>query len=293
MDQSAPLFNHKIRKGDSMSNAPQGIPIWQVDAFADRPFTGNPAAVCILENYPSDSWMQSVAAEMNLSETAFIVSDGDANRFQLRWFTPATEVDLCGHATLAAAHVLMEQRQADASSPIRFQTRSGELLCTASGLGITLDFPTTPATDDVDGQLQAELLAALGLQEALVLRSRFDLVVVVSQAQEVEALHPDFNALEKIETRGVMVTAASQVAGIDFISRFFAPRCGINEDPVTGSAHCCLAPYWSQRLGQPTLIAHQASPRGGTIHCQVLPTRVLLTGTAITVLTGRLNLTPE
>lgn len=275
-----------------MSNAPHVIPIWQVDAFADRPFTGNPAAVCILENYPSASWMQSVAAEMNLSETAFIVAGSDANSFHLRWFTPATEVDLCGHATLAAAHVLMEQCQADASSPIRFQTRSGELLCTASGLGITLDFPATPATDDVDGQLQAELLAALGLQEALVLRSRFDLVAVVSQAQEVEALHPDFNALGNIETRGVMVTAASQVAGIDFISRFFAPRCGINEDPVTGSAHCCLAPYWSQRLGKPTLIAHQASPRSGTIRCQVLPTRVLLTGTAITMLTGCLNLTP-
>ncbi len=271
----------------------QGIPIWHINAFADRPFNGNPAAVCILDRYSSDQWMQSVAAQMNLSETAFVVPSDEANNFHLRWFTPATEVDLCGHATLAAAHVLLEQKRIDGCSAIRFQTRSGELLCMHSGSRITLDFPATTATKDVDATRAAELLAALGLQEASVFRSVFDLVVVVDDAKLVESLRPDFHALQRLETRGVIVTATSTSMGVDFISRFFAPRCGINEDPVTGSAHCCLAPFWAERLGKTSLVGYQASTRGGTVQCEVIGHRVRLSGGAFTVLEGRLNIVPE
>ncbi len=270
----------------------KGISIWQVDAFADRPFAGNPAAVCILESFPSDEWLQRVAAEMNLSETAFMVPTGEANRFHLRWFTPATEVDLCGHATLASAHTLIEQDRVDLLSPIRFQTRSGELRCTQTRSRITLDFPATPAKNDVDASTATMLLAALGIVEATVLQSKFDLVVVVDGAEIVKSLCPDFNSLERVEKRGVMVTALSQTADVDFISRFFAPRCSINEDPVTGSAHCCLAPYWAAQLGKTSLIGYQASARGGTVHCEVAGDRVLLTGNAITVLEGRLLVSP-
>lgn len=270
-----------------MSRAP-GIPIWQIDAFTDRPFAGNPAAVCILEKYPSDKWMQSVAAEMNLSETAFIVPTDEPNQFHLRWFTPATEVDLCGHATLASVHALVEQNRVDTQSAIRFQTRSGELSCTHSGSQITLDFPAIPATNDVDTSIKQTLLAALGIADGVVLQSRFDLVVVVDKAETVESLRPDFNALQRLDTRGVMVTARCQTAEADFISRFFAPRCGINEDPVTGSAHCCLAPYWGHQLGKTFMVGYQASDRGGYVHCEVIGDRVRLTGNAITVLAGTL-----
>ncbi len=271
----------------------QGIPIWQIDAFADRPFTGNPAAVAILESYPSDEWLQNVAAQMNLSETSFIVPTGELNVFHLRWFTPGTEVDLCGHATLAAAHALIEQGCVDVTKPIRFQTLSGELPCTRLGTQITLDFPATPATDDVDSAITKRLLSALGVHGAKVLQTQFDLVVVCDEANVVESLRPNFNALEQVETRGVMVTAPSQSDGIDFVSRFFAPRCGISEDPVTGSAHCCLAPYWASKLGKTVLVGYQASPRGGIVHCELSHDRVKLSGTAVTVLDGRLLMSPE
>ncbi len=286
----------------------QSIPIWQVDAFADRPFTGNPAAVCILESYPSDEWLQNVAAEMNLSETSFIVPTGDENSFHLRWFTPTTEVGLCGHATLAAAHTLIEQKRVDTSQSIRFQTRSGELPCTQSESRITLNFPLASANEVVDSGTKTALLAALGILaeqrersvnqipqsmgpakiNAVVLRTEFDLVVVVNDARIVQAVRPDFNALEKIETRGVMITAPSQIDGVDFISRFFAPRSGIYEDPVTGSAHCCLAPYWAKQLSKTSLVGYQASKRGGKVYCEVAGDRVHLTGLAITVMEGRL-----
>jgi len=229
---------------------------------------------------------------MNLSETAFVVPTGEANRFHLRWFTPATEVDLCGHATLASAHTLIEQDRVDILSPIRFQTRSGELRCTQSGSRITLDFPATPAKNDVDASTATTLLAALGIAKATVLRSKYDLVVVVEGAEIVKSLRPDFNALQRIETRGVMVTALSQAADVDFVSRFFAPRCSINEDPVTGSAHCCLAPYWAGQLGKASLVGYQASARGGTVHCEAAGDRVRLTGNAITVLEGQLLVLP-
>ncbi len=269
------------------------IPIWQVDAFADQPFTGNPAAVCILESFPSDEWMQSLAAEMNLSETSFIVPTGEPNRFHLRWFTPATEVDLCGHATLAAAHTLVEQNLVDVNDPILFQTRSGELTCNQSGARITLDFPSTPARDDVDSSTSNAVLASLGLNDAIVLQTKFDLVVVLGEAEIVRTLRPDFNAMNQIETRGIMVTAPSNTSGVDFVSRFFAPRCGIDEDPVTGSAHCCLAPYWGERLSKTTLVGYQMSARGGTVFCEVAGDRVLLTGSAVTVLEGRLLVDPK
>lgn len=276
-----------------LMRSPTGIPIWQVDAFADRPFTGNPAAVCILERYPSDAWMQHVAAEMNLSETAFLVPTDEANGFHLRWFTPAGEVDLCGHATLAAAQTLIEPQKVDADRPIRFQTRSGELTCTRTESGITLDFPATPAIDDVDPKLAESLLGALGVREGKVLRSQFDLLAIVKDANVVASLHPNFNALEALDFRGVMVSAASGKSGIDFVSRFFAPQCGINEDPVTGSAHCCLAPYWAERIGKNLLVGYQASSRGGTVHCEVAGDRVRLTGTAVTVMEGQLLNVPS
>lgn len=229
---------------------------------------------------------------MNLSETAFVVPTGEANRFHLRWFTPATEVDLCGHATLASAYTLIEQDRVDILSPIRFHTRSGELPCTQTNSRITLDFPATPASDDVDASTVTTLLAALGIFEATVLQSKYDLLVVVDGAEIVKSLRPDFNTLQRVEKRGVMVTALSQTADIDFVSRFFAPRCSINEDPVTGSAHCCLAPYWAEQLGKASLVGYQASARGGTVHCEVAGDRVRLTGNALTVLEGRLLISP-
>lgn len=273
-------------------NSTHRIPVWQVNAFADRPFAGNPAAVCILPSYPSDQWLQNIAAEMNLSETSFIVPSDELNRFHLRWFTPTTEVDLCGHATLAAAHTLIEQKLITTGSTLRFQTRSGELPCAPSGSRITLNFPLMSTDENVDSRTKVALLAALGLTEATVMRTKFDLVAVVDDAGIVESLRPNFNLLESIETRGVVVTAASQTAGCDFVSRFFAPRCGINEDPVTGSAHCWLAPYWGERLSKTSLVGYQASPRGGTVYCNIAGGRVLLTGDAVTIWEGSLLVTP-
>ncbi len=268
------------------------IRIWQVDAFAAVPFTGNPAAVCILDEQPADHWMQNVAAEMNLSETAFVVPLKEADKFHLRWFTPVGEVDLCGHATLASAHTLVEQKYVDPGRPIRFQTRSGELLCQHDGGRITMDFPgiatETRASDTVTNQI----VDAIGVDATEVWETTFDMMVVLKDAQSVRVLSPDFASLAKIVTRGVMVTAKSDTKDYDFISRFFAPRHGINEDPVTGSAHCCLAPYWSGRLGRASLIGFQASRRGGTVHCEVTRPRVKLAGTAVTVMEGQLLMEP-
>jgi PhzF family phenazine biosynthesis protein len=268
----------------------QKVPIWQVDAFADRPFTGNPAAVCILDSYPDDEWLQDVAAEMNLSETSFLVPAKGPNSFHLRWFTPATEVDLCGHATLAAAHTLIEQELVKSTEPIRFQTRSGELPCVCLGDRITLDFPATPASDDVDPALAEILLSSLGLESGEVLQTKFDLVVICDDADTVEMANPNFNKLGQIETRGVMITAPSDREGVDFRSRFFAPRCGINEDPVTGSAHCCLAPHWAAKLRKTSLVGYQGSRRGGFVHCEIAGDRIKLSGTAVTVMEGRLKI---
>jgi predicted PhzF superfamily epimerase YddE/YHI9 len=256
-----------------------------VDAFTDEPFRGNPAAVCVLEAARDEAWMQDVAREMNLSETAFLRPELDG--WRLRWFTPATEVELCGHATLAAAHVLWETRTLRPREPAHFHTRSGRLGAKRLADGwIELDFPTTPAEP---APTPPGLLAALGVGSAVaVARSRFDYLVELGEPAEVRALAPDFGALGRVEARGVIVTSWSDVANADFISRFFAPSVGVAEDPVTGSAHCSLAPWWSSRLGREQLTGYQASVRGGMVRTEIRGDRVALSGQAVTVLRGEL-----
>ena len=259
------------------------IPCWVVDAFTDKPFSGNPAAVCFLENDASTAWMQSVAAEMNLSETAFAQRHGPD--FDLRWFTPTMEVDLCGHATLATAHALWTNNLSQTGQPIRFHTRSGVLACVQSGTFIELNFPATPPTEIAPS---AEFLDALGLVSGWVAESRFYRLVVVETADQVRNLQPDFTSLLREKTLGIIVTALSDDPRFDFISRFFAPAMGVDEDPVCGSAHCCLTPYWGQRLQKSTLMAFQASSRGGVLKLQLMDDRVILGGQAVTVSRGEL-----
>lgn len=266
------------------------VPLFVVDAFTAEPFRGNPAAVCLLDRPPPETWMQSVAAEMHLSETAFCMPRGDG--FDLRWFTPTTEVDLCGHATLATAHVLRETGRLGVGEPARFSTRSGLLVAVPTADGITLDFPATPP-EPVDPP--PGLAAALGLSPrdaSDVLRSPFDHVVVVPDPATVTGLAPDLDALAAIETRAVVVTAAGGAAGVDFVSRCFGPRVGIPEDPVTGSSHCALGPLWAARLGRRDLVASQVSARGGILHVSVVHDRVRLTGEAVTVVRGELAADP-
>lgn len=262
--------------------------LFQVDAFTAEPFAGNPAAVCLLEDVRGqavdDRWMQAVAAEMNLPETAFLERRDDGN-YDLRWFTPTVEVDQCGHATLASAHVLWEV--GEGSDQLAFYTRSGVLLAerAADGRSIRLDFPAEPASE-VAGP--GGLLEALGVDARWVGQNRFDYVVEVADAATVRGVVPDLGRLRRFPVRGVVVTATSDMDGVDFVSRFFAPATGIDEDPVTGSAHCCLAPYWAERLGRTRLTGYQASPRGGTVGVEVAGDRVYLYGEAVTVLRGEL-----
>jgi predicted PhzF superfamily epimerase YddE/YHI9 len=258
------------------------IPLFLIDAFAERPFTGNPAAVCLLEAWPADQWLQAVAMEMNQAETAFLVRDGGA--FRLRWFTPAVEVDLCGHATLASARVLWDQQLASANAPIEFLTRSGSLFARLVGEVIELDFPLTPQQESA---APAGLLESLGTSAIYVGRN-FDYLVEVSDERALRGLAPDYRALAEVECRGVIVTARSSDPQFDFVSRFFAPRAGIDEDPVTGSAHCTLAHYWEQKLGKQSLRAYQASRRGGIVGVEVVGDRVRLRGQAMTVVRGEL-----
>jgi predicted PhzF superfamily epimerase YddE/YHI9 len=253
------------------------VPILQVDAFTSEPFKGNPAAVCILPEPRQDAWMQAVAAEMNLSETAFLLREGDD--WRLRWFTPTVEVDLCGHATLASAHVLLEQDGA-----VRFLTRSGELTARRNGSWIELDFPSLPAETAAAPDGLAE---ALGANPVHVGKSRFDYVAELRSEKEVRVLRVDIPRLRTVEARGVIVTSRGR--DYDFVSRFFAPRAGVDEDPVTGSAHCCLAPYWSERLGKTELTGYQASARGGVVQVRLEGDRVILRGQAVTVLRGELS----
>lgn len=260
-----------------------GIRILQIDAFTDRPFAGNPAAVCLLEAERDADWMQAVAAEMNLSETAFVRALDDG--FELRWFTPAIEVDLCGHATLASAHALWTEGVVNEAQPIRFHTKSGILTCTQHGSFIELDFPATPA---LEAEPPAGLLDALGVIPSFVGKSKFDKFIVVDSEQVVRSLNPDFAELRQISMRGVIVTSISDDPCFDFVSRFFAPGAGIDEDPVTGSAHCCLGPFWSERLGKSEMTAYQASARGGIVRVRINGDRVLLGGQAITVMKGEL-----
>jgi PhzF family phenazine biosynthesis protein len=258
----------------------------QVDAFTDEPFKGNPAAVCLLDREVSDTWMQAVAAEMNLSETAFLRRDGDGG-YGLRWFTPAVEVALCGHATLASAHVLWEEGDVAAGEPIRFATHSGVLSASARLGEIQLDFPATPPEP---AEAPPGLLEALATEARWVGRSRFDYLVELGSEQAVRALRPDLRRLRTVKARGAIVTApGSPDTPFDFVSRYFAPASGVDEDPVTGSAHCCLAPFWSERLGRAELLAFQASRRGGVVRTRLAGDRVVLGGQAVTVLRGQLG----
>jgi len=260
-----------------------GIAITQVDAFTSQPFAGNPAAVCILPKAAEERWMRDVAREMNLSETAFLVpQDGGYN---LRWFTPAVEVDLCGHATLASAHVLWEEGHLAAGAQARFHTRSGLLLADRRGEWIEMDFPAKP---EAAAEPPADLAAALGLTPVYVGRNQFDYLVEVESAAALRGAQPDHGVLRKLPVRGIIVTARSDTPEFDFISRFFAPGSGVDEDPVTGSAHSCLGPYWSQRLGKTEFVAYQASPRGGVVRVRCSGERVYLGGQAVTVLRGEL-----
>ncbi|MEM7030513.1 MAG: PhzF family phenazine biosynthesis protein [Chloroflexota bacterium] len=260
-------------------------PIVQVDAFTNQPFAGNPAAVCVLPEARDEAWMQAVAAEMNLSETAFLVQENDG--YHLRWFTPQVEVDLCGHATLASAHTLWTEGHLPENEMARFRTRSGLLTAQAvDGDWIELNFPARPPqpVTPPDG-----LLEALGVTALYVGRDKDDYLVEVESDAIVKNLAPDFGRLIAVETRGIIVSSRSSDPTYDFISRFFGPAVGINEDPVTGSAHCCLTPYWADKLGKTTLMAYQASARGGVLQVMLESDRVLLRGQAVTVLRGELT----
>src|SRR3984893_3450857 len=259
------------------------IRIVTVDAFTNTPFAGNPAAVCVMTEPRSDHWLRNVAREMNLSETAFLIPrNGD---FDLRWLTPAVEVDLCGHATVAGAHVLWEDGHLPPGEQARFHTLSGLLTADRRGDWIEMDFPAKP---EVPTEAPAGLIESLGVGVKYVGRSHFDYLVEVESEEIVRTMQPDFTLLGKIPVRGVIVTSRASSGGYDFVSRFFAPTVGVNEDPVTGSAHCCLSPFWSKRLGRDELVGYQASARGGVVRVRLDGDRVHLGGQAITVLRGEL-----
>lgn len=261
-----------------------GLKITQVDAFTDKPFAGNPAAVCILPEPRDETWMQTVAREMNLSETAFLYRQDDG--FNLRWFTPTVEVALCGHATLASAHVLWETGELKSDEQARFYSQSGLLTAVrAAGNWIELDFPAKREEPAIapDG-----LSRALSIEPLYVGRNAFDYLVEVEREDVLRSIRPDFTSLRSLKVRGVIVTSLSDSPEYDFVSRFFAPGSGVNEDPVTGSAHCCLGPFWASRLNKKELTAYQASERGGVVRVRVDGDRVHLGGQAVTVLRGEL-----
>jgi PhzF family phenazine biosynthesis protein len=254
-----------------------------VDAFTDRPFSGNPAAVVPLAEWKEAAWLQSVAMEMNLSETAFFVPSGDC--FDLRWFTPKIEVALCGHATLATAKIISDLELVESGREMAFASRSGKLAARRRNEQIELDFPIEreqPA-DPPPG-----LVEALGVRPLYIGKNRFDYLVEVESEAVVRRVSPDFKLLATVSCRGIIVTAVSSEPKFDFVSRFFAPAAGVDEDPVTGSAHCCLADFWAGRLGKTKLTAHQVSPRGGVIGVEVAGNRVLLSGQAVVVARGEL-----
>ncbi|MTI86107.1 MAG: PhzF family phenazine biosynthesis protein [Firmicutes bacterium] len=261
-----------------------GIKIYQVDAFTNKPFAGNPAAVCMLTEPKGKKWMQGVAREMNLSETAFLLKIGDG--YNLRWFTPTVEVDLCGHATLASAHILWEKGYLEAGKEARFDTKSGLLTASKKNDWIELDFPAEPPQET---SAPDELIKALGVTPNFVGKNRVDYIIEVEDAQSVQNIQPDFNLLKKLNIRGIMVTSQLDADKYDFVSRFFAPGVGVDEDPVTGSAHCCLGPYWKERLNKDEFMAYQASERGGFLKVRVNGERVILGGQAVTVLCGELT----
>ena len=258
------------------------IPLYQVDAFADRAFAGNPAAVCLLEEWPADSLLQSIALENNLSETAFLVPEGLV--WRLRWFTPKVEVDLCGHATLASAHVIFEHIHREMQK-VEFETRSGRLAVYRNGPVLSMEFPANPPEAAVEPEGLAD---ALGAAPEAVLEAPFIWVAVFPDESSVRALRPDFRRLAALNGG---ITAATAPGGeVDFVSRCFAPGAGIDEDPVTGSAHCALAPYWADRFGKTALTARQVSERGGRLACTMQGDRVVISGRAAPYLSGTIEL---
>jgi len=256
------------------------LPLYQVDAFTSQVFAGNPAAVCPLDHWLDDATMQAIAAENNLSETAFFVREGEG--YRLRWFTPTTEIDLCGHATLAAAYVVFHFLQTGLHEVV-FESMRGRLTVKREGDRLSMNFPAMPAHPCTP---PAALIEALGSYAALVLEAR-DYLLVYRSADEVASLQPDMPLLASLQ-RKVIVTAPHDE--VDFVSRFFAPSDGVNEDPVTGSSHCTLVPYWAKRLGKNTLHARQISKRGGELFCKLRGDRVILAGSAVLYLEGHIQL---
>jgi PhzF family phenazine biosynthesis protein len=259
------------------------IPIYQVDAFTEEPFKGNPAGVCLLSGPAEAAWMQSVAAEMNLAETAFPLPEGDG--FRLRWFTPKVEVKLCGHATLATAHVLWEQGILAPDREARFHTLSGLLTARRDGRLIELDFPARPPLPQPPDWADA-VVGALGLKPVYIGMSAEDILFEAADEAAVRSVEPDFAMLRTLPARGVIVTSRSRDSRFDFVSRFFAPAVGVDEDPVTGSSHTVLVPYWAGRLGKTSFTAYQASARGGILHLRLDGDRVKIAGQAVTVIKG-------
>ncbi|MBS1809075.1 MAG: PhzF family phenazine biosynthesis protein [Acidobacteria bacterium] len=261
----------------------------QIDAFTDVPFKGNPAAVCLLEEPRDAEWMQAVAAEMNLSETAFVVRREDG--FGLRWFTPTTEVPLCGHATLASAHALWETGKLKQDETARFHTLSGLLTAQRNGARIEMNLPAIPIEETIIAQ---GILEAVGLQPRFVGRTadrngeakEVNYLFELDTEDAVRNARPNFEQLKKETDAGIIITARAQTTDCDFVSRYFVPAFGINEDPVTGAAHCSLAPYWSGRLTKTEMTGYQASARGGFVYARLLQNRVVLAGEAVTVLQG-------
>ncbi|NUO01846.1 MAG: PhzF family phenazine biosynthesis protein [Saprospiraceae bacterium] len=256
------------------------LKIYQVDAFSDRLFSGNPAAICPLQEWLPDDLLLAISQENNLSETAYIVPE--SNGYRIRWFTPTTEVKLCGHATLAAAHVLYKHLGYEADQVV-FHTLSGLLMVQRTEGGYMMNFPADTLRH-VSAPLA--LIVALGLTPSKVFLGREDYLVVLENSQQVAGLNPDFSAMRRLQGRGVIVTAPCEDNSADFISRCFYPNAGIDEDPVTGSAHTTMTPYWAERLGKTELFARQISRRGGTMKCKMMDDRVQLIGQAVTYLTG-------
>jgi PhzF family phenazine biosynthesis protein len=257
------------------------INMYQVDAFTGKLFGGNPAAVCPLDSWFPENLMQNIAMENNLAETAFFVPEND--HFAIRWFTPAVEINLCGHATLASGHVLFNHLNF-AGDRIKFTSKSGDLIVSRNKDLLSLDFPADkPSSIDIP----SGLIKALGLEPIQTLKSR-DIMAVFGSEDDILAIKPDFELLRQVEAHAIIVTAPGK--SCDFVSRFFAPRLGINEDPVTGSAHTALIPYWSERLGKKSMLAHQLSVRGGVLYCEHRSDRVLIGGRAVTYMSGQLAL---
>jgi PhzF family phenazine biosynthesis protein len=261
------------------------IPIFQVDAFTGEPFKGNPAGVCLLREPAAAPWMQNVAAEMNLAETAFLLAEGDG--FRLRWFTPKVEVKLCGHATLATAHILWEQGSLSPDREARFETLSGLLTARRDGDLIELDFPARPPLPEPPAWADA-VVGALGVKPVAIGMSAEDVVFEAEDEATVRDLAPDLAALRSLPARGVIVTSRGADRRFDFVSRFFAPAVGVDEDPVTGSSHTVLVPYWAKKLGKTSFTAFQASARGGVLRLKLAGDRVKIAGRAVTVIKGEI-----